>query len=59
MLVDTISSLFFPFAAYQTTFNSRVIDVLSEWGSLYVILNDKVSRAHDVDDHYQIRMLSV
>ncbi len=26
--------------AYQTTFNSRVIDVLSEWGSLYVLLKD-------------------
>lgn len=28
------------YTAYQTTFNSRVIDVLSEWGSLYVLLKD-------------------
>ena len=26
--------------AYQTTFTSRVIDILSEWGSLYVLLKD-------------------
>jgi len=28
------------FVAYQTTFTSRVIDILSEWGSLYVLLKD-------------------
>ena len=28
------------FVAYQTTFSSRVIDVLNEWGSLYVLLKD-------------------
>ena len=27
-------------AAYQTTFSTRVVDVLSEWGSLYVLLKD-------------------
>ena len=26
--------------AYQHTFNARVVDVISEWGSLYVLLKD-------------------
>ena len=29
-----------PHTAYQTTFSCRVIDILSEWGSLYVLLKD-------------------
>ena len=28
------------YTAYQTTFSCRVIDILSEWGSLYVLLKD-------------------
>ncbi|XP_064382449.1 vacuolar protein sorting-associated protein 11 homolog [Halichondria panicea] len=38
------------FLAYQTTFSSRVIDVLSEWGSLYVILKDGSVKRLDEND---------
>jgi hypothetical protein len=28
------------FVAYQMTLNGRVVDVVSEWGSLYILLRD-------------------
>lgn len=46
------------FLAYQTTFSSRVIDVLSEWGSLYVILKDgKVIRLDENDTKTKLETL--
>ena len=36
--------------AYQTTFSTRILDVLSEWGSLYVLLKDgRLVRLDELD----------
>jgi hypothetical protein len=46
------------FVAYQTTFQTRIVDVLSEWGSLYVLLKDgKLIRLDELDTKTKLETL--
>lgn len=52
----SISLSFSP--AYQTTFNTRIVDVLSEWGSLYVLLKDgRLIRLDELDTKTKLETL--
>lgn len=44
--------------AYQTTFQTRIVDVLSEWGSLYVLLKDgRLIRLDELDTKSKLENL--
>ena len=45
--------------AYQHTFNARVVDVISEWGSLYVLLKDGRVSKYVIDQSYFMISLSL
>lgn len=54
----TLSWSYSPPVAYQTTFSTRIVDVLSEWGSLYVLLKDgRLIRLDELDTKTKLETL--